>query len=576
MKGLRIWPMVIAAALAGLLALPASAQSTFRFGDVNGDGRINIRDAMKALRIMVQLDEPISIDQFRAADVSPRVGADGSPGDGTVGVSDVIALLSYVVGLIPASDFFPPPVSIVVDPTQATVNAGLTRQFYAMVPGSYDTRVTWSVDGGSGNGTITPAGLYTAPKSGTIPRIVTIRAASVADPSKVAAATVTIAPPATIAIDPTAITVEAASITQFTASVANDLGAGVHWQVVSGGGVITSSGLYQAPLQPGAAVVQASSVADPTQVAQAQVTIVQPALQLSDFGDANQDGKRDSADVTIVRRLAAGIIPAPPVGSKQFRAIDVWPPNLETGQIGDGQITNEDAQWILRRILNLITDNDFVPVVVKVDPPTTTINAGANQAHVLSTGEGRFTAITINDRRDPNDPNKLQGVDWFVNGIKGGNSTVGTIQDGVYLPPDVPPSDPITITAVSKADQRRSATAKVNVNKAIVLHILPRAVQVGPGAQVPFTAQMEHATPAAMAEGVTWILQGPKNSDPSTWGTLTPTGPLTAMYVAPASVTKTINVDIKVVAKADGKQSQSGNARVILNKKHDQGGGGSY
>ena len=76
-------------------------------------------------------------------------------------------------------------VSISLTPATSTVVAGGTVQFTAAIGGSSNTAVTWAVTGGS----ISPAGLYTAPSTaGTY----TVKASSVADSAKAASATVTV------------------------------------------------------------------------------------------------------------------------------------------------------------------------------------------------------------------------------------------------------------------------------------------------------------------------------------------------------------------------------------------------
>ncbi|MBI5375464.1 MAG: Ig-like domain-containing protein [Candidatus Schekmanbacteria bacterium] len=84
-------------------------------------------------------------------------------------------------------------VSISVSPVTATVESEGTVQFDATVTGSADTSVAWSVEGGSSNGTIDSAGLYTAP-SVIVTTTVTVKAVSNADPSKYAIALVTVNP----------------------------------------------------------------------------------------------------------------------------------------------------------------------------------------------------------------------------------------------------------------------------------------------------------------------------------------------------------------------------------------------
>jgi chitinase len=79
-------------------------------------------------------------------------------------------------------------VSIAVTPTSASLTTGATRTFTATVTGNTNTAVTWTASGG----TITNAGLYTAPQTaGTY----TVTATAQADTTKKAQATVTVTRP---------------------------------------------------------------------------------------------------------------------------------------------------------------------------------------------------------------------------------------------------------------------------------------------------------------------------------------------------------------------------------------------
>lgn len=90
-------------------------------------------------------------------------------------------------------------VQISVSPKTATVGTSETFQFLATVTGSTNTNVTWTVTGGSSNGTISTNGLYTAPAAVPSPAAVTVTAASVLDPNKITTATLTVV----VAADPT-------------------------------------------------------------------------------------------------------------------------------------------------------------------------------------------------------------------------------------------------------------------------------------------------------------------------------------------------------------------------------------
>ena len=87
-------------------------------------------------------------------------------------------------------------VSVTISPILATVAAGGTQQFSAVVQNTSNTAVTWQVNGVTGGnatvGTISSSGLYTAPGVVPNPATVTVTAVSQADATKSAAAQVTI------------------------------------------------------------------------------------------------------------------------------------------------------------------------------------------------------------------------------------------------------------------------------------------------------------------------------------------------------------------------------------------------
>jgi serine protease len=88
-------------------------------------------------------------------------------------------------------------------------------------------------------------------------------------------------------------------------------------------------------------------------------------------------------------------------------------------------------------------------VLVAVCPAVSTVQAG--------TGTQSFTATVANTTNDT--------VTWEVNGVVGGNSTVGTISTtGVYTaPPKAPSPSTVMIQAVSTADQTVTSATSVTV-----------------------------------------------------------------------------------------------------------------
>jgi hypothetical protein len=183
-------------------------------------------------------------------------------------------------------------VTVTITPTTASLQTGKTQQFTATVTGSSNVTVTWKVNdvvgGNSTLGTVSSAGLYTAPAAAPSPNTVSVTAVSAADTTKSASANVTVNAP--ISVSPSSVTVAATQTQQFTALVTFSTNTAVTWQVndVAGGnstvGTISDTGLYTAPNaipNPRTVVVKAISKADATQIATATVTITAPPIVIS-------------------------------------------------------------------------------------------------------------------------------------------------------------------------------------------------------------------------------------------------------------------------------------------------------
>src|SRR5437588_719088 len=115
----------------------------------------------------------------------------------------VLPVFETVGGAAVATIPTPISVSVTISPTSATVAAGGTQQFSAVVQNTSNTAVTWQVNGVTGGnatvGAISSSGLYTAPGVVPNPATVTVTAVSQADATKSAAAQVTITAVAGIA-----------------------------------------------------------------------------------------------------------------------------------------------------------------------------------------------------------------------------------------------------------------------------------------------------------------------------------------------------------------------------------------
>ena len=166
-----------------------------------------------------------------------------------------------------------PGISVSVAPSSATLNTSATQTFNATVTGSSNTSVNWTCTGG----TITTAGLYTAPAStGTY----LVRATSQADSTKFAEATVTVtsAPVVSISVAPSSVTLNVSATQTFNATVTGSSNTSVTWTCTSG--TITTGGLYTAPTNAGTCRVRATSQADTTKYAEAAVTVTSTVVIL--------------------------------------------------------------------------------------------------------------------------------------------------------------------------------------------------------------------------------------------------------------------------------------------------------
>jgi hypothetical protein len=167
-------------------------------------------------------------------------------------------------------------VAVAISPQTPSVVAGGSVTFTATVTGATSSAVTWSVPG-TGCGTVTQAGVYTAPSSA---RTCSVVATSQADSSASATATVTVTappPPVLVSVTPATTSVVAGGSVTFSATVTNAASSAVTWSVPGTGcGTVTQAGVYTAPSTARTCSVVATSQASPSASATATVTVTSP------------------------------------------------------------------------------------------------------------------------------------------------------------------------------------------------------------------------------------------------------------------------------------------------------------
>jgi parallel beta-helix repeat protein len=150
-------------------------------------------------------------------------------------------------------------------------------------------------------------------------------------------------------------------------------------------------------------------------------------------------------------------------------------------------------------------------------------------------------------------------VTWSVNGVSGGNSTVGTISStGLYTAPqDLPNPAIVTIQATSQANSSASGNASLTITSDIGVTVAtnPSGMSsVFPRGMVQLLAKVTSA--GHPDTSVNWAVNGVPNGN-STVGTIAATGTDAALYTAPATAPNPASVSIKADCVADS--SKSGN-----------------
>jgi trimeric autotransporter adhesin len=135
-------------------------------------------------------------------------------------------------------------------------------------------------------------------------------------------------------------------------------------------------------------------------------------------------------------------------------------------------------------------------------------------------------------------------VSWSVNGVVGGNATVGTISNGLFQAPATIPTPPtVTITALSQADNTTSGSAQATIvaaNGSITVAVSPTTIQIYTSTSQQVSTQQFSATVTGTTnQAVSWFAEGAAGGD-STYGTIDTTG----LYTAPSSLPSPTTVTI--------------------------------
>ena len=179
--------------------------------------------------------------------------------------------------------------------------------------------------------------------------------------------------------------------------------------------------------------------------------------------------------------------------------------------------------------------------------PISSLAVTVSGASMVTIGQtAQYTAAVSGPARGSTN----QSVTWMVNGVSGGNSTVGTISStGLYTPPSSAPGA-VTIAAASVLSS--TATGSVSVT------VVPISVAVSGPANVIFgqTGQCSAVVTGTTSQAVTWMVNGVTGGN-TAQGTISTTG----LYTAPASAPPT---PVTISAQSAGPPVTTGSVGVTV------------
>jgi len=392
---------------------------------------------------------------------------------------------------------------------------------FTPVPGSAPSQsVDWSVSGtgcaGTACGTIDQTGLYTAPNLAPSPPQVTITAIPLADPSKgQTSPAVTINSIVLVAMIPASLDIEIEGQQNFTANVGGTQNQNVTWDIsgpgcalpntpcgqlsVGSGQVVDGQVpvIYTAPISIpsggiGPVTITATSEEPPNASASVTPTFfstISASLQPSGSTRAVNHAQtifgaltRTSTGTAPVNNAVTWSVNGVPggdatngficavgfvcSGGNKLSASGVGNP------AGDVDYVAPDSAAVGTATIEMRSQADsskFTTATVTV-VATVAVNVSPSTSTQPINGTQQFSANVVGTAN--------QSVTWSVNGIPGGNATVGTINtSGLYTAPGTAPAGAVTVTATSVDDPTQSGSGSLTVAAgAFITKISPASI----------------------------------------------------------------------------------------------------
>jgi hypothetical protein len=260
-----------------------------------------------------------------------------------------------------------------------------------------------------------------------------------------------------VAVTPAAASVRVGHFQSFSATVTGAAG-GVNWSVndIAGGdpvvGTIDGNGLYLPPSivpNPSDVTIRATSIAVPTASGAASVTILAPPTITSITPPSLMTG---TFTLTVT---GAGFVTGSVVSFDGGSLATTFVSSDTLTATGNAPAAKTGVPVVVRTPDGDLSNTAYVnvtapvPVSIAVSPTSATVRIKQTKQFTATvSGSANTSAI------------------WKVNGIVGGNGTVGTIsQSGLYRAPASVPSATVVVSATAAADPTKTAMASVTVVK---------------------------------------------------------------------------------------------------------------
>jgi hypothetical protein len=476
-------------------------------------------------------------------------------------------------------------VTVTIAPTGGSVVLGATQQFTATVGKAANQSVIWNVNGIAGGnsaiGTISATGLFTAPQTLPQPAGAVIQAVSVADSAASASVTVAITSDVAVSVTPPSASVELGAAQTFVPHIASagNPNPTVTWTLTGTGcansacGIIDANGNYTAPgilPSPAAVTVTARSVADATKTATVPVAITS-RFTLIVTGTT-------SVNTGAAANYVATLTPLP----KSNPNLGISWTVTGTGCTGTacGTISPSGATAIYQApalapfpsVVAIIATPAADPTkafslsVTIVPPVSVAVTPGTATVPLQSTQT--FTAQVTGT------PNT--NVTWDVNGVVGGNATLGTVTNisgsttTTYTAPAVllvPPS--VIVHAVSVANPAGVGQATVTLSVPGALLLTPTSSTLAVSHRQPFNVTISGSQNTNVIWQVAGIPGGNTTvgqicvvaSNPCQPVSVAPAGSIE--YLSPAAVPSPNPLTLTVSSQAFPAQTQSAQITIL-------------